>query len=286
MLGYNAAGAGGAERTGHRMTTTTDERPLIEARGVTVAFQGKTVLDAVDVRVMPAEIVTLVGLNGSGKSTLARVLLGLLRPRAGTVWRRPGLRVGYTPQHLERDPTLPLTVNRFLGLGVDAPPGRLRATLAEVGAPETLHSQLAALSGGELHRVLLARALLRDPDLLVLDEPLAGVDIASQSDLYAMIADVRARRRCGVLLISHDLHVVMAATDTVICLNQHVCCRGRPETVTRHPEFVSLFGRRAAEVLAVYSHQHDHRHDAAGQPVPLRAAPAAGEGDSASRRER
>jgi len=116
---------------------------------------------------------------------------------------------------------------------------------------------------------LLARAMLRKPDLLVLDEPLAGVDVAGQSELYRLIAEIRQRYACGVLLVSHDLHVVMAATDRVVCINHHVCCTGRPESVTRHPEFVALFGRHVAEVLAVYTHHHDHQHDMAGEAMPL-----------------
>lgn len=242
--------------------------PLIEARGVSVTLGAQRVLDSVHLSVRPGEIVTLIGLNGSGKSTLVRVLVGLLRPDGGCVVRRAGLRIGYSPQHVHRDPTLPLTVERFLRLGAEAPGARLRAVLAEVGAGGVRRRQLAAISGGEFHRVLLARALLREPDLLILDEPLAGVDVAGQQELYALIGDIRQRYGCGVLLVSHDLHVVMADTDMVVCLNHHVCCTGRPESVAEHPEFVSLFGRRAARVLAVYQHAHNHRHDPEGRPLP------------------
>ncbi|MEE8285319.1 MAG: zinc ABC transporter ATP-binding protein ZnuC [Gammaproteobacteria bacterium] len=246
-----------------------DSGTLIAAHALSVNFRERTILDRVDLTVSRGEIVTVIGLNGAGKSTLVRALLGLIRPASGRIHRQPGLRIGYSPQHLHLDATLPLSVARFLTLGGRAPRPRLRELLAEVGVAGVLDSQVADISGGELHRVLLARALLRKPDLLVLDEPLAGVDVAGQSELYRLIADIRDRYACGVLMVSHDLHVVMAATDKVVCINHHVCCTGRPESVTRHPEFVALFGPHVAEGLAVYSHHHDHQHDVAGAPVPL-----------------
>jgi zinc transport system ATP-binding protein len=242
---------------------------LIEAHGLSVRFRERTILDEVDLQVSRGEIVTVIGLNGAGKSTLVRALLGLITPESGRIVRQPGLRIGYSPQHLHLDATLPLTVARFLSLGARADERRMRELLAEVGVADVLQNQIADISGGELHRVLLARALLRKPDLLVLDEPLAGVDVAGQSELYRLIAEIRDRYSCGVLLVSHDLHVVMAATDRVVCINHHVCCTGRPESVTRNPEFIALFGRHVAEVLAVYTHHHDHQHDVAGAPVPL-----------------
>lgn len=243
--------------------------PLVEARGVSVRFGHRSVLDAVDLTVHAGEIVTLVGLNGAGKSTLVRVILGIVQPDSGKVTRAPGLRTGYSPQHVQRDPILPMTVERFLTLGGPAPRNKLEEALDEVGADPILGYPLAEVSGGEMQRVLLARALLRQPDLLVLDEPLAGVDVTSQSDLYRLIADIRDRHGCGVLLVSHDLHLVMAATDTVVCLNRHVCCTGQPQIVLRDPEFISIFGPHLSESLAVYQHSHDHRHDALGEPLSI-----------------
>ncbi len=248
--------------------------PLVEARGVSVSFGRQRVLDTVDLAVRAGEIVTLVGLNGAGKSTLIRVLLGIVRPTLGEVVRIPDLRIGYSPQHVHRDPVLPMTVRRFLTLGAPASRERLEGLLDEVGAGAILSHPLAEISGGELHRVLLARALLREPGLLVLDEPLAGVDVTSQSELYRLIAAIRDRYGCGVLLVSHDLHLVMAATDTVVCLNRHVCCTGHPRAITRHPEFISLFGPQVASGLAFYTHSHDHRHDALGEPVPIETGAA------------
>ena len=243
--------------------------PLIEAQGVSVSFGRRNVLDAVDLKVRAGEIVTLVGLNGAGKSTLIRAILGIIRPDLGKITRAPGLRIGYSPQHVSRDPILPMTVQRFLTLGAPAPREKLEAMLDEVGADAILDYPLAEISGGEMQRVLLARALLREPGLLVLDEPLAGVDVTSQSDLYRLIATIRDRYGCGVLLVSHDLHLVMAATDTVVCLNRHVCCTGQPQMVLHDPEFISLFGPHLSDTLAIYRHWHDHRHDALGEPLPI-----------------
>lgn len=248
---------------------------LVAVAGLDVRFGRTTVLADVDLTVDADEIVTLIGPNGAGKSTLVRVVLGLVPPTRGTVWRRPGLRVGYVPQRLPVDPVLPLTVRRLLRLagGSEA---AVRATLEEVGAAEVVERSVHDLSGGEFQRVLLARALLRAPTLLVLDEPVQGVDFGGQMALYDLIGRLRRERRLGVLLVSHDLHVVMAATDRVVCLNQHVCCSGEPEAVSHHPEYLALFGS-AARGIAVYTHEHDHAHDLRGEVVP---AADAGEDDA------
>ncbi len=264
------------------MVSASPASPLVAARDVSLRFGRRTVLDRVDLAVHASEIVTLVGLNGAGKSTLVRAILGIIRPDSGAVIRAPGLRIGYTPQQVQRDPIMPMTVRRFLTLGAPAPQRKLDAMLEEVGAGGVIDDPLAELSGGEMQRVLLARALLREPGLLVLDEPLAGVDLTSQSELYRMIAAIRDRYGCGVLLVSHDLHLVMAATDTVVCLNGHVCCTGHPQAVLRDPEFISLYGPHLSDTLAVYRHMHDHRHDALGEPrsmepgAPEESAPPAG----------
>ncbi|MBL4691464.1 MAG: zinc ABC transporter ATP-binding protein ZnuC [Rhodospirillales bacterium] len=245
---------------------------LIEARDITVVRGDKEILSAAGLKVRNGEIVTLIGPNGAGKTTIVRVVLGLMNPDRGMVVRRPGLVIGYMPQRLHIDPTLPLTVGRFLVLGA----GRRRYSadqqvrvLDEVGVGKILETPVQAVSGGEFQRVVLARALLRDPDLLVLDEPSQGIDITGQADLYRLITRIRDRRGCGVLMVSHDLHLVMADTDEVVCLNHHVCCAGRPEMVTNDPNYIELFGRQVAETLAVYHHHHDHAHDAGGYVVPL-----------------
>ncbi|MCC6075656.1 zinc ABC transporter ATP-binding protein ZnuC [Pseudomonas sp. GCM10022188] len=245
--------------------------PLIRLDGVGVAFAGADVLQDVQLELQAGEIVTLIGPNGAGKTTLVRVVLGLLAPHSGSVWRRDRLRIGYMPQKLQVEPTLPLSVLRFLRLvpGVDR--ARALEALGEVGASKVIDSPLQKISGGELQRVLLARALLRQPELLVLDEPVQGVDIAGQSELYRLIGRLRKRHGCGVLMVSHDLHLVMSATDRVVCLNRHVCCSGHPEQVSSDPVFRELFGNDARS-LAIYHHQHDHQHDLHGSVV-LRPQP-------------
>ena len=242
----------------------TEMTPLARLENVSVKLGGHPVLDQVSVEVADGEIVTLVGPNGAGKTTLLRVLLGLQTPDAGTAALRAGARVGYLPQRLVIDDTLPLTVRRFLALGRSQRQKDPAQALAEVGVAAIAGAPVQGLSGGEMQRVLLARALLRDPDLLVLDEPVQGVDVSGQGELYALIRRIRDRRRCGVLLVSHDLHLVMAASDKVVCLNRHVCCSGEPEAVTRHPAYRALFG----DAIAVYAHHHDHAHAVHGDPVP------------------
>ncbi len=252
--------------------------PLLSLARITVRRNGKTLLQDINLTVGAGEIVTLVGPNGAGKSTLVEIALNLLAPNSGTVTRRRGLTIGYVPQNIAFDPTLPLTVRRFLTLERRHPRVDIDRVLARAGAPglglgnaALQDAPLHALSGGELRRVLLARALLRDPDLLIMDEPSAGMDINGQADLYRLIQGIRDRRRCGILLVSHDLYMVMAATDRVYCLNRHLCCSGQPEEVRRHPEFLALFGARAAAQLAVYPHHHDHEHGLHGDIRPAQS---------------
>jgi len=242
-----------------------DNKLLIETKDVCLVLDGKQILDKVDIRLYQGEIVTLIGPNGAGKSTLVRVILGLIKPDSGNVRLTPKLRIGYMPQRLTIDPVLPLTVRRFLTLAQRCSESKLIDALTEVGAQRLLDSAMQTLSGGETQRVLLARAILRDPDLLILDEPVQGVDVTGQDELYRLIGTIRKRHGCGILMISHDLHMVMGATDQVLCLNRHVCCSGHPDKVRADPSYVALFGQ--APVLLPYSHQHDHSHNAHGDVV-------------------
>lgn len=239
---------------------------LLEARNLGYRIGEHAVLEDISLRLHAGEILTVIGPNGAGKTSLLRVLMGLAEPSSGSVWRSPGLRIGYMPQKLAVDAALPLSVSRFLRLG-ERNPERLLPVAREVGVEGLLETPLAAVSGGEFQRVLLARALLREPQLLVLDEPVQGVDVNGQAELYALIDAVRHRHRCAVLMISHDLHLVMAATDTVLCLNRHVCCAGKPEVVSAHPAFLQLFGKQVSAEIAVYTHHHDHDHGPHGEVV-------------------
>jgi zinc transport system ATP-binding protein len=235
---------------------------LAQAHGVTVHYGERMVLDHVDLSVHEREIVTLIGPNGAGKSTLVKVMLGLQQPNHGRIELRQGIRIGYVPQKLTIDPVLPLTVRRFLTLTQRSKEARLREVLAEVGAERLIETQLSNLSGGETQRVLLARALLRDPQLLFLDEPIQGVDVIGQTELYDLITRLRNERDCGILMVSHDLHLVMARTDRVFCLDQQVCCSGHPETIRLPAGEQPIAGPLPA--LVPYTHHHHHEPDRHG----------------------
>ncbi|SIS79808.1 zinc transport system ATP-binding protein [Phaeovulum vinaykumarii] len=234
---------------------------LIAAEDLSVAYGGARVLQDVSLRIAPGEIVTIVGPNGSGKSTLVRALIGLTRPDGGKVMRAPGLRLGYVPQKLALDASLPLSVRRFLSLPRRVSDAAAEAALARTGVAGLSGRQIAGLSGGQLQRVMLARALLDRPQLLILDEPTTGLDQPATAAFYRLIEEVRGETGCSVLMVSHDLHVVMSASDRVICLNGHVCCEGTPRVISAAPEYRALFGLGTGGALALYRHAHDHGHE-------------------------
>ncbi len=233
---------------------------LIELADAGVYRDGRWLVRHVDLAVERGEIVTLIGPNGAGKSTAAKMALRIVRPDEGAVRHAPGLRIGYVPQKIAIDRTLPLSVERLMSLTGPLDRKAIMAALEAVGVAHLVKAETAHLSGGEFQRVLMARALARKPDIMVLDEPVQGVDFSGEAALYELIARLRRDTGCGVLLISHDLHLVMAATDRVVCLNGHVCCSGTPRDVTASPEYLRLFGARAVGPLAVYEHHHDHTH--------------------------
>ncbi|MCC7516926.1 MAG: zinc ABC transporter ATP-binding protein ZnuC [Pseudomonadales bacterium] len=252
-----------APTTSTTAASSATGRLLLSAQGVSVCAGERQLLDNINLDLHADHVITLIGPNGAGKTTLLRTLLGFIAPSQGSIQRDKNLRIGYMPQKLALNTLLPITVQRFLqqtGASADA----IAQALAETDVGGLATQSLHDVSGGELQRVMLARALLRQPDLLVLDEPAQGVDVCGQADLYRLIAALRQRYHCGVLLVSHDLHLVMAATDVVICLNRHICCQGHPEHVSRHPEYLQLFGRQIANDIAVYTHHHDHDHDVHG----------------------
>ncbi|MEY8096615.1 ATP-binding cassette domain-containing protein [Falsihalocynthiibacter sp. S25ZX9] len=233
---------------------------LISTEKLTVKHGSKTTLDAVDFHIENGEIVTLVGPNGSGKTTLLRALIGAI-PSDGKITRAENLKIGYVPQKLQLDPSLPLSVKRFLSLPTRHPLAEVTAALDAGGAGHIADTAMADLSGGQLQRVLLARALLHKPNLLILDEATQGLDQPGAASFYQQIEDVRSQLGCAVLMVSHDLHVVMAASDRVVCLNGHVCCHGTPDIVASAPEYRALFGTGTGGALALYRHEHSHSHD-------------------------
>ncbi|MGH1331966.1 MAG: metal ABC transporter ATP-binding protein [Paracoccaceae bacterium] len=241
---------------------------LIETKNMSLRYGNAPVLEHVNFAIHKGEIVTVVGPNGSGKSTLLRALLGVLAPHQGQVTRAPGLSIGYVPQRLAIDATMPITVARFLSLPRRHSAKETSAMLSRLGAGGLEERQMAGLSGGQFQRVLLARALMAEPDILILDEPTQGLDQPGIAGFYQLIADLRQELGCAVLLVSHDLHVVMSASDRVICLNGHVCCEGTPHVVSNAPEYRALFGLGTGGALALYQHQHDHNHDHDGADDP------------------
>lgn len=236
---------------------------LLQADHLYLARRHKQVLTDISLNLERGRITTLIGPNGCGKSTLIRILLGLEQADSGTINRQAGLRVGYMPQRLALEPRLPLTVTGFLRLARGATPDTIDYWLDRLDIRILAAQDIQDLSGGEWQRVLLARALLIKPDLLVLDEPVQGVDVQGQHALYRLIPQLRDELKCAVLMVSHDLHLVMAATDEVICMNGHICCSGHPDQVSISSEYRELFGHIApliSQPIAHYTHHHDHRH--------------------------
>jgi zinc transport system ATP-binding protein len=245
-------------------TMPMTNRSLVELRDVGVKRDGRWLVRGVSLSVDEGEIVTLIGPNGSGKSTTAKLALGVLRPDEGKVKTAPGLVVSYVPQKIAIDWTLPLRVEHFMRLTNAISDADISSALAATGVEHLLKQDMRVLSGGEFQRVLIARAIARKPRLLVLDEPVQGVDFTGETELYELIKTLRDDLGCGIVLISHDLHVVMAATDKVICLNGHVCCSGTPRLVAESAVYKALFGHQLAPGLALYEHRHDHTHHSDG----------------------
>ena len=239
---------------------------LVAIENLTVRFGDRPVVDRVNLSLYRGDIITIIGPNGAGKTTLIKAILGIQAVTSGRIIRKKNLVIGYVPQHLSLESTLPLSVRRFMLLS-GRPLAECESALVRTGVSHLLDASVHHLSGGEQQRLLLARALARKPDLLVLDEPAQGVDINGQAALYDLIRQLRDELNCGVIMISHDLHLVMAATDKVICLNQHVCCSGYPADISHDPAFIETFGRPVAEALAVYHHHHNHSHDLHGNVV-------------------
>jgi len=243
-----------------------ENRALLVADSIGYKIRGKTILTDVSLQVQKKEIITLIGPNGAGKTSLIRILLGLSHASSGKVERKQNLRIGYVPQRIQVPDVMPLRVCDFLNVAGKYDIAQCQQILDEVNCGSLLYSPMQGISGGEMQRVLLARALLKKPELLVLDEPASGMDVIGQQALYETIRNIRDKHDCGILMVSHDLHLVMAATDRVICLNTHICCTGHPDDLSEHPEYLKLFGD-AIDGLALYSHHHDYEHDIHGNIV-------------------
>ena len=237
---------------------------LLRASNLSYAAGKRVILDRVSFELRRAQITTIIGPNGAGKSTLTNIVNGLINNFDGEIERAPGLRIGYLPQKVYVNTLMPLSVLRLLRLTHNSSDREIEHALAQTGVSYLQQRQVQSLSEGELKRVLLARTTLGQPDLIVLDEPTAGVDVSGEIRMYELIGELRTELQCAVLLVSHDLHLVMSKTDQVLCLNQHLCCSGLPESVSQHPEYLALFGQQAADSIAIYAHHHDHEHDVSG----------------------
>ena len=242
--------------------------PLISLNNAGIYRSDRWLVRDVSLTLGPGEILTLIGPNGSGKSTTAKMALGILKPDEGSAKSRKKLKVRYVPQKVSIDWTVPLKVRRLMSLTGHVTKDEADRAMNLTGTLHLANAEVRTLSGGEFQRVMLARAIAFKPELLVLDEPVQGVDFNGEIEMYELIRKIRDELQCGVLLISHDLHIVMAATDRVICLNGHVCCSGTPMNVAVSQEYKDLFGARAASGLALYEHQHDHQHLSNGSINP------------------
>jgi len=239
-----------------------NEDKLIELSNISVSYGQKSILTDINLLLKKNEITTLIGPNGAGKSTLVRVVLGIQPFKEGNIWRQSNLKIGFMPQKMGIPKTLPLSVYRFLKLDKQRfHADIIEKTAKEIGISHLLDASVHQLSGGEWQRVLLAKTLLTQPELLVLDEPMQGIDVVGQKALNKLIVSIRDRLQCAILLVSHDLHFVMSATDIVVCLNGHVCCSGTPKEVQNLPNYHQFFQQGEGSDLLLYQHQHDHSHD-------------------------
>lgn len=231
---------------------------LIKLENIVVTRQQKSILEDVSLTINEKEFLTIIGPNGAGKSMLLKCLMGFYKPDSGQVIKRPGLKIGYVPQRLNIDDSIPMSVERFLNLRKTKK--NWEQVISQTNVDSLLNMSISALSGGQLQRVLLARALLGQPDLLILDEPAQNLDVSGQLQFYKLLDEIYKQGGIAILMVSHELHLVMASSQKVICLYHHICCSGEPHTVMRDPEFISLFGNDMAKMMAVYNHQHNHSH--------------------------
>ncbi len=242
--------------------TQKNSPALASLKNISLKLNDQQILKNIDLEIKKGQITTLIGPNGGGKTSIARILIGILKPSSGEVFIRKNIRIGYIPQKLEIEKTIPLRVIDFLKLNLPSPnsPNLPTAIIKKVGIEDILQKSIHQISGGQMQKTLLARALINNPDILVLDEPTSNMDISAQAEFYDLIEEIRKKQHCAILLISHDLHIVMHKTNQVICVNRHICCEGNPESINNHPEYLSLFGKHKVDNIAIYPHHHDHQH--------------------------
>lgn len=233
---------------------------LIQFDKVSLEANGQHIVQDITFEIKKPEIITLLGPNGAGKTSLVRLLVGLESPTQGSITRHPNLCIGYVPQQLSLKKSLPLTALRFLQAGKKSSEQQIKDALRLAQAEHLIHKSVQILSGGERQKLLLARALLGAPDLLVLDEPMQGIDLHGQEELYSLLYDLQRQQDISIFLVSHDLHIVMSESNHIMCLNKHLCCSGSSEEIQSNPEFLKMFGLESAAHLAIYTHRHDHHH--------------------------
>jgi len=234
---------------------------LISAKNVSVLKHQKSILNNIDIQINKNDFITIIGPNGAGKTMLLKCLMGFYKPTSGRIERKEKLKIGYMPQSISIINTMPITVKDFITVRKEYDDISLNKVITEVSIGEIVNKQLSVLSGGEMQRVLLARSLLNNPDLLILDEPAQNLDISGQLNFYKLIQEIYSKRDISILMVSHDLHLVMVSTKKVLCLYKHICCSGAPQQIAKDPEFLSMFGKDMANMMSIYQHSHDHNHD-------------------------
>lgn len=234
---------------------------LIHVDKISLSRHGKSILDQVSFELKAGEFITLIGPNGAGKSSLIKVLLGLIKADTGSVTKSSNIRLGYTPQKFIPNEFIPISVLDFLQLNQKVDTNFLQETAQLTSIESILNHELSSLSGGEMQRVLLARALLAKPNVLILDEPAQNLDVNGQVHLYKLIQDIHQKQGCAVLMVSHDLHRVMKESTQVLCLYHHICCMGQPESILKDSQFNDLFADQMDELMATYEHHHNHCHE-------------------------
>ena len=227
---------------------------LISAKNINVIKTGKNILKDVSIDINKNDFITIIGPNGAGKSMLLKCLMGFYKPNSGIIKTKPNLKFGYMPQNLDIIKTIPMKAKSFITIKKKYDKISLKKVISETQIENILDKQLSVLSGGEMQRVLLARSLLNNPEVLILDEPAQNLDVSGQMHFYKLLQIIYSKRGLSILMVSHDLHLVMVSTKQVICLSNHICCYGKPQQITKDPEFLSMFGKDMAEVMAVYQH--------------------------------